>query len=85
MGGIIRRRHVYDIIDCEDPNGNTPLSEAAGRAHNSYTNVTKSLQSVQNVYIWGNTSSACMLSNYSRVNNNNINIVSCTSTACGYK
>ncbi len=38
MGGIIRRCHVYEIIECEDPNGNTPLSEAAGMFYDIITN-----------------------------------------------
>ena len=37
MGGIIRRRHLYEIIDCEDPNGNTPLSECAGQLYTIFS------------------------------------------------
>ena len=29
MGKALRARHQLGIIDCEDANGNTPLSEAA--------------------------------------------------------
>ena len=31
IGEILRRRHIYEIIECEDLHGNTPLSEAAGK------------------------------------------------------
>merc|ERR1712179_896208 len=29
MGTIKRRKHIFDIVECEDANENTPLSEAA--------------------------------------------------------
>ncbi len=31
MEGILRRFHIYDLVECQDPNGNTPLSEAGGK------------------------------------------------------
>ena len=30
MKEIIRRYNIHEAVDCQDPNGNTPLSEAAG-------------------------------------------------------
>ena len=30
MGLAVRAKHELDMIDCEDANNNTPLSEAAG-------------------------------------------------------
>lgn len=30
IGLVKRKKHLQDMIDCEDPNGNTPLSEASG-------------------------------------------------------
>ena len=29
FGAIARRKHIHDIVECEDPNSNTPFSEAA--------------------------------------------------------
>ena len=34
VGMAKRKRHQMDMIDCEDANGNTPLSEAAGKMKN---------------------------------------------------
>ena len=31
IGKSLRTKHMMSVIDCEDPNGNTPLSEAASR------------------------------------------------------
>ena len=33
MGLAIRAKHQLDMVDCEDANGNTPLSEAASGGH----------------------------------------------------
>ena len=29
VGTIARAKHIFDIVECEDANNNTPLSEAA--------------------------------------------------------
>ena len=30
IGRVVRRNHQMAVLECEDANGNTPLSEAAG-------------------------------------------------------
>ena len=29
LGMIARRKHIFDLVECEDANNNTPFSEAA--------------------------------------------------------
>lgn len=33
IGQTIRERHQLSVVECEDPNGNTPLSEASSGGH----------------------------------------------------
>jgi len=30
IGYIVRQQHLMSVVECEDANGNTPLSEASG-------------------------------------------------------
>ncbi len=34
IGKALRERHLFAVVECEDPNGNSPLSEAAGTCAN---------------------------------------------------